>query len=112
MTYLYRVQVRPITDDSPETPTWLTEWFPDKAGALEQHAELLSLGWPVRTSKHYIPSDRDSLCQALNLADVNFSVWEGEEIRRDEPETTHAALHPMLLSDLDSTPGASGKHGL
>ncbi len=86
MTIVYRVQTRPVTDDDPDTPSWLNEWLPDKASAKEKHDECVDLGWPTRTTKHDIPTDRETLCKALNLASVNFTVWPGEEVRRDDPE--------------------------
>ena len=86
MTIVYRVQARPITDEDPDTPLWLCEWIADKATAGKKHEECMALGWPVRTTKHDIPTDRDSLCAALNMAGVNFTVWPGEEVFRDEPE--------------------------
>lgn len=98
MTLLYRVQALPVPDDDdPETPTWLSAWFATKKEALEHHKECLSIGWYVRTSEHHVPSDRESLCMALNLANVNFSVWEGETVRTDEPIDLrkHTALRPM-----------------
>lgn len=87
MTIVYRVQARPVTDEDPDTPSWLCEWVMDKASAKAKHEECMGLGWPVRTTKHDIPTDRDSLCAALNMAGVNFSVWPGEEIFRDEPKS-------------------------
>lgn len=86
MTIIYRVQTRPITDDDPDTPPWLNEWLATAVEASEKHDECLALGWPTRTTRHDIPSGREKLCEALNIADVNFTVWPGEEVRRDEPE--------------------------
>ncbi len=84
MTIIYRVQTRPVTDE--DAPGWLVEWLPTATEALEKHDECVALSWPTRTTKHDIPSGRETLCQALNLNDVNFTVWPGEEVRRDDPE--------------------------
>lgn len=85
MPILYRVQTRPVTDDTKDTPQWLTEWVALRADALTKHDELDALGWPTITTKHDIPGDRDSLCMALNLCAANFTVLPGEQIKRTEP---------------------------
>ncbi len=76
---VYRVQGIPASD-----PTeWVGEWHGQKADALAAHNRLQAADYvEVRTTCHDIPSGREAMCLALNLSNVNFSVWPGELVKR------------------------------
>ena len=76
---VYRVQGIKPTDP----PDWVNEWHWQKSDAIEAHEALDAANYiEVRTSCHDIPSGREGMCTALNLSQVNFTVWPGELVKR------------------------------
>lgn len=72
----YRVQAFIDTD-------WVNSWCPTLAEAKSVLKDCARQGWRARLDKVDVPTSREGLCAALNLADANHLNFTGELIARE-----------------------------
>jgi hypothetical protein len=74
---IYRVQATRI-----DTGEWVTEWHSELAEARKLRDLLEAPGHrDVHLTRHEVDTNREDMVWALNHANVNFTVWPGEEIK-------------------------------
>lgn len=72
---LYRLQIA-------EGPDWINAWFTTMAEGKQTLRACQKRGVEARLDRIDVPTDKEGLAEAMNLADANYMNYEGERVAR------------------------------